>query len=151
MCARNPLRARIETEVETPQGVCRYRTGAEDDPHKQKDGKMNSKIKKIAGTGVSAVAVGVGMMAMTAAPSEAASSRGTIITAEAAKVHKAILRQHCVTVKEVRKIVHGKGELTNYGDGYKDLYYDGSRKSRIDYAYISFEDGCAYSVWSWKK
>ena len=112
---------------------------------------MNGKIKKVVGTGVSAVALGVGMMAMTAAPSEAASTRGTIITAEAAKVHKAMLRQRCVTVSETRKIVHGKGEMINYGSGYKDLYYDGSRKSRIDYAYISFEDGCAYSVWSWKK
>lgn len=94
-------------------GTC---PGGQPDTTTTKGTTMNAKIKKVVGVGVSAFALGVGMIAVTAAPSQAATSKGTATVSEGRKVVREADRQHCLTLREVRKIVHGTG--TKYDTGW---------------------------------
>lgn len=100
--------------------------------------------KRVIAAAVATLTLGVGAAALPSV-AEAKVHRGTITRTEAGKVYKQMLRQKCLTVKETRKIVHGKGYLYEE-EGYWGLYYDG--KGRVEYADIQFTSrrGCAFFI-----
>ena len=73
---------------------------------------------------ITAVAIGGGLMAVTA-PTADAASRGTVTRAEAKKVVSEAMRQKQLTKNEVRKIVHGNGDLSEEDSGWEcDTWID---------------------------
>lgn len=71
-----------------------------------------------------AVALGAGLLAF-AAPADAGANVGTATVAEADKVQKETFKQSCLTPKEVAKIVHGNGDLSEEDSGWEcDTWID---------------------------
>lgn len=114
---------------------------------------MNKNLKRLAGLGVAAAA-GLGMLAVTA-PSASAStvkSHGTATVSEGRKVVREADRQKCLTLKEVRKIVHGSGEQAEggrvwFGKGKADfLFVEFNGGKCAQGAYLFYDNGDAY-VW----
>lgn len=112
---------------------------------------MSAKIKKVVGTGVSALALGVGMIGVTAAPSQAATSKGTATVSEGRMVVREADRQHCLTLREVRKIVHGNGEQMEGGrfwraTGKADFFgveFNGGKCAKA--TYLVYDNGNAFA------
>jgi len=107
---------------------------------------MSKIIKRIAAI-ITAVAIGGGLMAVTA-PTADAASRGTVTRAEAKKVVNEAMRQKQLTKNEVRKIVHGKGK-SKYFAGCADVYtltYKGTKKSGIKTMTVYFLDNKTVSA-----
>ena len=82
---------------------------------------------------------------------------GTASAKEARKLFKETFKQKCLTVHEARHIVHGSGTLTepyeNEGDPYKDLYFEGTKKSHILQIVLSVdvETGCVFDISALKR
>jgi hypothetical protein len=107
---------------------------------------MNKSIKRVVGIAATA-AVGFGIMAVTA-PSASAAGRGSASVSEINKLSREMDRQKCVTLKEVRKIIHGNGtrEWTRPGS-WKGYTWNGS--GDVDYLDVRFHKNCVYyTEWS---
>ena len=107
---------------------------------------MSKMIKRVAAVGA-AVAIGTSALAMTAPG--AASRTGSATVKEGDKVVREADKQKCLTLKEVRKIVKGKG--TAYDGHGADSYTGGTYwigKGKADYLVVEFNGSkCAQAAY----
>lgn len=102
------------------------------------------RVQKAALAGVSALALGLGTVAVAPVAESHVRGIGTASTTETVRIARQAVQQDCLTVREVRKIAHGNGTLTVVG-GTK-LTYAGSIRSGIDKVIVSFVGGCTTGV-----
>jgi hypothetical protein len=94
-----------------------------------------------------AIAVGIGVVAVTAPSADAASSTGSVTRKEGRKVIREGDRQKCLTLKEVRKMVHGNGKKTWDADGYKEYTWKGAKKSGVYELWVGFDNKTKCANW----
>ena len=102
-------------------------------------------VRKIAVLAAATLAT-VAVTASIAPTSASASVKGGTVTAsEGRRVIRAADRQKCLTLKEVRHIVHGKG-VKAAGD-YVGTYQTWKGKGKIAFLDVTFRKGCADGAW----
>jgi len=74
-----------------------------------------------------------------------AGTAGSVTAREGHRVIIAADTQQCLTLKEVRRLVHGSG-VKAAGD-YSGRYQTWRGKGRVSFLDVTFEHGCAYGVW----
>ncbi len=107
----------------------------------------NTWIRRLTGIGA-AVAVGLGSVAMTAAPAEAKAirSNGTVTRAESDKLGRQLEKQRCLTKREAQKITGARGQAFATGEaGLKGWAAKG--KGSVTVAAVVFYGTCgAFAV-----
>jgi len=110
---------------------------------------MHSNYLRPLASGLAVLVIGAasafGGIGIKAEVAHAAPAKGTVTVKEGKRVVRAADHQKCLTLKEVRKIVHGQGTVVGKDSDSRYQTWDG--RGKADYLDVIFWHGCADAVY----